>query len=83
MLTGVVAGACTWDAAVGGLEVGDEVLATRLYTKQFGIRHRDGAARPAATTKFNMVEHVGKTSDVVVNGQTTTNPHTTVASRRY
>jgi len=74
---------CTWYAAVGGLKVRDEVLAARLYTEQFGIWHRDDTARPAATSKFDVVEHIGKTTDVVVNGQTSADPHTTVASCRY
>jgi len=73
----------TWYAAVGGLEVRDKVLTARLDTEQFGIRHRDDTARPAATSKFDVVEHIGKTPDVVVDGQTPSDPHTAIASCRY
>ena len=73
----------TCDAAIGGLEVGDEVLATRLNAEQFSVWNGDDAAGPPVASKFDVVENVSETSDVVVDRQTAPDPHATVASGCY
>jgi len=74
---------CTCDTAVGRLEVGDEVLAARLNTEQLGVGHGDDAAGASVTAQLNVVEHVSETADIVVDRQTATDTHATVASSSH
>ena len=73
----------TWNTAIGGLKVCDEVFATRLNAEQLSVWDGDDTGRPAAAALLHVVEHVGKTSDIVVDLKTAPHPHTTVASGRY
>jgi len=72
----------TCDAAVGRLEVGDEVLAARLDTEQLGVGYGDDAAGTSIAAQLHMVEYVGKTAHVVVDRQTSPDPHAAVARGR-
>ncbi len=69
-MTVAVLGSPTFDADVGGREVGDEVLATRLDAEQVGIRNRDGA-RPVTRTS---AREVRITSETVPEIQPTSQP---------
>ena len=72
----------TCDTLVAGIHVGNEVLAARVYFEQLRRRDRYQTALPGGTAGGEMVEDVGRTSDVVVVRYAATDPHPTVERRR-
>jgi len=60
----------TSDTLVGGLHVGDEILATRLRIEQVRIGYRHGAAAKSRAARVHGFGDIGRASDMVIDGYT-------------